>query len=342
MPRAPRPDDLYRLRIADRTAPVAGRPACVVVVAPDRRPRLRRLSPRALAGPTTDADGAAAPADPRREARPACPLLPGRPDARLPLGPAAPRRGGTGRRPRRLHGDRAKDREDVVQVYLLPLDGGEARRLTDLPRGVDAFEWSPDGSRLVVVSTSHGATRAEDDRRRGIDRRREPGHAAATRTTGSSTGSTTCSTAPGFTYDRVGHLWLVDVATGEASRLTDGRAADDEPAWSPDGARIAFVSNRRRDADLTPAHTDIHVVDVATRAVTARHARPAVDVRRAGVAAGRQDDRRARPSDARAAPGVRNDIWLFAADGSRRDADRRAEPVGAARPDAAAPGWTAT
>jgi Tol biopolymer transport system component len=49
-----------------------------------------------------------------------------------------------------------KDREDLQQVHLLSLEGGEARRLTDLPRGVDAFEWSPDGQRLVVVSASHG------------------------------------------------------------------------------------------------------------------------------------------------------------------------------------------
>src|SRR6185369_3392086 len=66
------------------------------------------------------------------------------------------------------------EREDETQVHLLPLDGGEARRLTDLPRGVDRFEWSPDGTRLVVVSASVGATRAEDDRRRGIERRPEP------------------------------------------------------------------------------------------------------------------------------------------------------------------------
>src|SRR4029079_6868395 len=55
-----------------------------------------------------------------------------------------------------------KVREDRDQVHLLPLDGGEAHRLTDLPRGVEAFEWAPDGSRLVVVSASHGATQAED------------------------------------------------------------------------------------------------------------------------------------------------------------------------------------
>ena len=38
-----------------------------------------------------------------------------------------------------------KDREDAVQVHLLPLDRpGEGRRLTDLPRGVTGFAWSPD------------------------------------------------------------------------------------------------------------------------------------------------------------------------------------------------------
>src|SRR5450432_3277218 len=62
----------------------------------------------------------------------------------------------------------AKDREDGTQVHLLPLDRpGEARRLTNLPRGVEDFAWSPDGLRLAVVSSSHGATVAEDSRRRG-------------------------------------------------------------------------------------------------------------------------------------------------------------------------------
>ena len=61
-----------------------------------------------------------------------------------------------------------KDREDGTQVHLLSLDGGEARRLTDLPRGVTGFEWSPDGSRLVVLSTSYRADRKDDRKARGL------------------------------------------------------------------------------------------------------------------------------------------------------------------------------
>ena len=106
----------------------------------------------------------------------------------------------------------AKDREDVVQVYLLPLDGGEARRLTDLPRGVTGFAWSPDGSAFVVTSTSHEATRDPDLRRRGLDPTACPGSPPASDYRFIDRLDYMLNST-GFTYDRVEHLWLVDVAT---------------------------------------------------------------------------------------------------------------------------------
>ena len=204
------------------------------------------------------------------------------------------------------------EREDTVQVHLLPLDGGEARRLTDLPRGVEGFEWSPDGERLVVTSASIGATRAEDQRRRG----------RAARTPGQPMTSDYrfidrldyMLNGKGFTYDRVRHLWLVDVATGEASRLTDGPVSDGEPAWSPDGRRIAFAANRRRDADLVE-RSDIHVVDVETRLVTAVTRGPrSVFSGPAWLPDGTAIAAFGHRLEGRA--GSRNDVWLFAADGS--------------------------
>ena len=73
--------------------------------------------------------------------------------------------------------DAEKERQDAVQVHLLPLDGGEARRLTDLPRGVDDFAWSPDGRSLAVLTSSLGATRETDARKRNRPAAPKPGSA---------------------------------------------------------------------------------------------------------------------------------------------------------------------
>ena len=183
MPRPPRPDDLYRLRV-----PIGVR------LSPDGRSvvtSLKTVAPgfdgyrHALWMVPTDGGGArqltiGAKNDWHARWSPDGRTLAFLSDRRTVVEEESEREG-------------SSPREDSVQVYLLPVDGGEARRLTDLPRGVTGLEWSPDGTRLVVVSTSHAATFKEDRKKRGLasgepGRRRRP-------TTGSSIGSTTCSTA---------------------------------------------------------------------------------------------------------------------------------------------------
>ncbi len=141
------------------------------------------------------------------------------------------------------------------QVYLLRLDGrGEARRVTDLKDGVDAFAWSPDGTRLACVGKAPSAERAR-------------GGATSERieTTDVRHYRHSAYKADGTGYDdgKRGQVWVVDAASGAARQLTNDeeRSATGVPAWSPDGSRIAFVA-QRMDTDVEE-NADLWVVPSA-------------------------------------------------------------------------------
>jgi len=137
-------------------------------------------------------------------------------------------------------------------VFVLSLDGGEARQLTTFEDDCGDIVWSPDGRRLAFTLKDAKAADAEDDGPRVYERMRY-------------------KTDEGFLSDqRRKHIWLVDVAGGEPRRLTDGDWDDQQLAWSPDGREIAFISNRSTDRERNTV-ADIHVIAVtggATRRVT--------------------------------------------------------------------------
>ena len=314
MPRPPRPEDLYRLRIpTDPRLSPDGRWAVVTLqtVAPTYDGYRHALW---LVSTSDDPDAPA----PRQLTLGSKHDQHARfsPDGRM-LAFLSDRRPVVEEEPRRPKD--AKDREDGTQVHLLPMDGpGEARRLTDLPRGVKDFAWAPDGSRLVVVSSSVGATHEEDARRRGTAVKPGPGEPPASDYRFIDRLSYMLNGA-GFRYDHVEHLWLVDVASGAATRLTDGPSGDAEPAWSPDGTRVAFSANRRRDHDIS-YHQDIHVVDIASRRVTAVTGGPRAVF---GIPTWMPDGKDIVCLGHRLAGGAgsRNDLWLFAADGAEAGPD---------------------
>ena len=222
---------------------------------------------------------------------------------------------------RRIHvedepgADDPTKREDVEQIHLLPLAGGEARRLTDLPRGVDEFWWSPDGRHLLATSASRAATQSEDRRRRGLAH-------SSTLLPGQAPESdyhfvdrlAYLANGVGFVYHAPVQLWLIDVATGEARRLTDEPSGVGGAAWSPDARRIAYTTNLRRDHDLEP-RSHLVAIDVDGNG----------RIRLTGDAAMLFDPSWLPDGSAVAAIGgylpenfYRLDLWLIAADGSDR------------------------
>jgi dipeptidyl aminopeptidase/acylaminoacyl peptidase len=131
-----------------------------------------------------------------------------------------------------------------AQVWALSLEGGEARRVTNLKNGVNNFDWSPDGSRLVVTTR----TGPSDAKAPSSDAR----HYKHTSYKFNDTG---------WFDDKRSHVWVVDFQTGAARQITSGDDWNDtDPRWSPDSTRIAFVSDRTGHAFDESRNTDVWVV----------------------------------------------------------------------------------
>ena len=58
-------------------------------------------------------------------------------------------------------------------------------------------------------------------------------------------------------FDLLGDLYLMPAAGRKAARLTSGMAFDAQPRFSPDGTRVAFVSDRSGGENVWIAHVDL-------------------------------------------------------------------------------------
>ncbi len=131
----------------------------------------------------------------------------------------------------------AKEDGPKPQIWVIAVGGGEARQLTRQPFGATSPTWSPDGHAIAFLSPtppehepkSHdgeGTGTVADERLITEIRYRYDGR--------------------GF-IERHDHVWTIPSDGGDARQLTTGDTDDAQPTWSPDGARIAFVSNRTPD-----------------------------------------------------------------------------------------------
>jgi dipeptidyl aminopeptidase/acylaminoacyl peptidase len=162
-------------------------------------------------------------------------------------------------------------KDDASQLYVIAPDGGEARRVSVVATGVDAFRWFPDGRRIAFVSwvwPELSSAREQAKRHKAFKERKETAYVT--------------SEAQYRFWDRnlpmgrVPHLHVVDVgaksakardlfsASGyELSRASPGAETFD---ISPDGSRIVFAFDpapeKRLDNRFALAEIDVDTARV--------------------------------------------------------------------------------
>jgi len=153
------------------------------------------------------------------------------------------------------------DTTSAADLYVMPMTGGEPRRLTADAVTISRLAWTPDGHGIVIASYRGGSMRLWH-----VPVTSE-GRPALTLVTGAEGGAT----SPAFS--RVGkgiplrfvythdyhdvNVWQATAASGwQPVAVANSTAYDDQPAISPDGARIAFASNRTGSNEIWIANLD--------------------------------------------------------------------------------------
>src|ERR1700676_2974382 len=93
-------------------------------------------------------------------------------------------------------------------IWVVPFEGGEARRLTMGTADAHSPSWSPDGKWLAFVSKREGEPQSKDTaKQKGQGK---------------------------------GQIWLLPADGGEAHQLTFMQHGASNPVWSPDSKRVIF------------------------------------------------------------------------------------------------------
>ncbi len=141
----------------------------------------------------------------------------------------------------------ARDGDLEEQLWVLPLEGGEAERWSRVPGGIADFAWAPDGAVHCLCSERLGSGRAilRLPPGGGEPRLVHPGDPGIDEIELSYDGERILyrSNETGDPSQADGSdLWILNITTTESRRLTTRPGQERSPRWSSDGEQVFFVS----------------------------------------------------------------------------------------------------
>lgn len=167
-----------------------------------------------------------------------------------------------------------REGDDAPQVYLLPFDGGEARRVTSLSTGASGPKWRPDGKAILFQSRVWpGAASDEENRKRSSEAKARKYNARV------------YELFPFRYWDRwldelQPHVFVQSLEEGAKARdlLAGSKLVrepgfdgphgvsepDLKPVWSPDGESVVFAATVNRNVEAyAPSTTHLYRVPAA-------------------------------------------------------------------------------
>ena len=141
--------------------------------------------------------------------------------------------------------------EKQAQIYIIPVDGGEARPVTKMEGSFAGFVWSPDGTTFATQfrKKDEAAIEREKD-----EQKKKLGIVSRHITT-----LDYKFDGGGYAPEEKWHIWTIDAASGEATQLTEGdKFSEGQPQWTPDGRSLIFISNRDPQPDINWDQTELY------------------------------------------------------------------------------------
>lgn len=143
-------------------------------------------------------------------------------------------------------------KDATPQVFILSMDGGDARKITDAANGVEQFAWRPDGTKIAYVTPDPSDKKAIEAHHDSFE-------------VGDTDFLETAAAAPS-------HVWLISSDGGEAKRITSGKwslpivfppSPPSSPlSWSSDGKSLLIT--RQETAEPGDGdQTTLQILDVS-------------------------------------------------------------------------------